>query len=211
MRKRKATTIIAATIVATMGILITMVLMYCYIQARQEQKQQEAIAKEVIRFHVVANSDSENDQLLKLKVKEKVVTYLQAVIKEAKTIEEARQKLTKQLPEVEKIAIQEMKKEGYDYGADATLGNCYFPVKEYGDLIFPAGEYEALQVNLGESKGKNWWCVMYPTLCFIDSTYQVVPDSSKEKLKTSLTQEEYSSLLDGDSVSYGCKLWEWLF
>ncbi len=196
---------------AAMGILITLILMYFYIQARQEQKRQESIAREVIRFHVVANSDSREDQQLKLKVKEKVVKYLQEVIKEKKTIEQAREELSRQLPEVERIALLEMQKEGYDYGAEASLGNCYFPVKEYGDLIFPAGEYEALKVNLGDSQGKNWWCVMYPTLCFVDSTYQIVPDSSKEKLKESLTQEEYDSLLDGESVSYGCKLWEWLF
>ena len=73
------------------------------------------------------------------------------------------------------------------------------------------GEYEALRVKLGENRGRNWWCVMYPSLCFVDSTYQVVPDDSKEKLKESLSEEEYNSLLDGDdSVSYGWRIWDFL-
>ena len=92
---------------------------------------------------------------------------------------------------------------------NAELGTCYFPVKEYGDLTFPAGEYKALKVNIGKSEGKNWWCVMYPTLCFVDSTYQNVPDESKEKLKENLTEEEYDSLLTGgDEVEYGFKIFD---
>ncbi len=93
----------------------------------------------------------------------------------------------------------------------AIIGESYFPVKEYGDLTFPAGDYEALRVRLGSSEGRNWWCVMYPALCFVDSTYQVVPETSKEQLKQNLTEEEYNSLLDGgDGVSYSFKIVEWI-
>ena len=183
--------------------LVTGVLMVCYRRGVAEQRIQKDIAKEVLRLHVVANSDSEEDQALKLQVKETIVTYLRGVMGDAVSVEEARAEIQKRLPEIEELAREKMQKEGYDYDAEAQLGQCYFPVKEYGDMTFPAGDYEALKVNLGESAGKNWWCVMYPTLCFVDSTYQVVPDSSKEKLKESLTEEEYNSLLDGDaSVKY---------
>ena len=118
---------------------------------------------------------------------------------DAESVDEARIQIQKRLPEIEAVAKEKMQQKGYSYDADATLSSCYFPVKTYGDMIFPAGEYEALKVNLGKSAGKNWWCVMYPTLCFVDSTYQIVPGESKEKLKKCLTEEEYNSLLDGEN------------
>lgn len=191
--------------------LVTGILMICYNRAVKQQRVQENIAKEILRLHVIANSDSKADQELKMQIKETVVTYLRGAMSEADSVEEARRQIEKRLPEIEKIAEEKMQKEGYDYKAQAELGQCYFPVKEYGDLTFPAGEYEALRVQLGESVGRNWWCVMYPSLCFVDSTYQVVPDSSKEKLKNNLSEEEYNSLLDGgEQVQYSSRLIEWI-
>lgn len=174
------------------------------------KKIQKGIANNVIRFHVIANSDMEQDQELKLAVKDKIVASVRGELKEANDLESARKILKSKLTKMEKIAEQEMKKRGYSYKANATFSSTYFPVKSYGDLTFPDGEYEAVRVNLGEAKGKNWWCVMYPTLCFVDSTYQVVPEESKEVLKKDLTRDEYQSLLKGENVSYGFKLIEWV-
>lgn len=189
---------------------LTAVLMFFYHREVKSQKMQKEIAKEILRLHVVANSDNEEDQKLKMEVKETVVTYLRGRMSDATSVKEAREEIRKHLPEIEQIAKEKMQTEGFEYEAKAELCECYFPIKQYGDLTFPAGEYEALRVNLGESSGKNWWCVMYPSLCFVDSTYQVVPDSSKEKLKSSLTQEEYNSLLDGgEDVRYCSKIVEW--
>lgn len=191
--------------------LFTGVLMVFYRRGVAEQRRQQDIAEEILRLHVVANSDSEEDQALKMEVKESIVTYLRGIMGDAKSVEEARLEIQKRLPEIEDLAREKMKMEGYDYEADAVLGKCYFPVKEYGDMTFPAGEYEALKVNLGKSAGKNWWCVMYPTLCFVDSTYQIVPETSKEKLKENLTEEEYDSLLDGgDNIQYSSRIIEWI-
>lgn len=191
--------------------LFTGVLMVFYRRGVAEQRRQQDIAEEILRLHVVANSDSEEDQALKMEVKESIVTYLRGIMGDAKSVEEARLEIQKRLPAIEDLAREKMKMEGYDYEADAVLGKCYFPVKEYGDMTFPAGEYEALKVNLGKSAGKNWWCVMYPTLCFVDSTYQIVPETSKEKLKENLTEEEYNSLLDGgDNVQYSFQFIEWI-
>lgn len=198
------------TVFAAIVLVITGVLMHFYRETTEGQARQQAIAEEIIRLHVVANSDSEEDQALKMKVKETIVTYLRGEMKDAASVDSARQAIRENLPEVEKIAKEKMNMEGYDYGAEATLETCYFPVKEYGDMTFPAGNYEALQVRIGRSEGKNWWCVMYPTLCFVDSVYQVVPEDSKEKLRESLTEEEYDSLLDGEDVEYSSKIWEWL-
>lgn len=188
---------------------VTGTLMHLYKEASAEKARQQEIAKEIIRLHVVANSDDEEDQNLKLQVKESIVAYMRDVMREADTVSEARGQILKHLPEIEKLSKAAMEEAGFDYDVEATLGECYFPVKQYGDLIFPAGEYEALKVNIGSSEGKNWWCVLYPTLCFVDSTYQVVPDSSKEKLKESLTKEEYDSLLDGEA-EYSSWVFEWL-
>lgn len=196
---------------AVLVVVITGVLMNLYGEAVKGKENQRAIANEIIRLHVIANSDSEEDQALKMEVKETILTYLRGEMSDAATVAEARQAIRNHLPEIEEIATEKMQAEGFDYQAEATLGECYFPVKEYGDLTFPAGDYEALRVKLGSSKGKNWWCVMYPSLCFVDSTYQVVPDSSKEKLKQSLTAEEYDSLLDGDGdVTYSWKIFDWI-
>lgn len=195
----------------TILFIITGILMVLYRQSMAEQKMQKEIAGEILRLHVVANSDSAEDQELKLEVKETIVTYLRGIMSDAASVEEARAQIQKRLPEIEEIAAEKMKAEGYDYKAEATLGECYFPVKEYGDMTFPAGDYEALKVNLGDSAGKNWWCVMYPTLCFVDSTYQIVPEESKEKLKVCLTEEEYNSLLDGgSSIEYSSRIIEWI-
>lgn len=192
-------------------VAVTGVLMHLYGEATKGQKQQRAIAEQIIRLHVIANSDTEEDQELKLKVKETVVTYLRGEMQDAVSVDEARQAIIEHLPEIEEIAVEKMRSEGYEYTAEATLGETYFPVKEYGDLTFPAGDYEALCVRLGKSEGHNWWCVMYPSLCFVDSTYQIVPESSKERLKESLTEEEYDSLLDGgEDVQYSWKIVDWI-
>ena len=193
------------------GLAVTGVLMNLYGEATKGQAHQRAIAEEIIRLHVIANSDSDEDQQLKLKVKETIVTYLRGEMKDAATVGEARQAIRDNLPEIEQIAREKMQEEGYDYDAEASLGESYFPVKEYGDMTFPAGNYEALRVKLGESRGRNWWCVMYPTLCFVDAAYETVPDSSKEKLKASLTEEDYDALLGKEGeVAYSFRIWEWL-
>lgn len=194
-----------------LGLLITGTLMHLYGKALEGQARQRAIAEQIIRLHVIANSDSDEDQEVKLKVKESIITYLRGEMQDAVSVGEARQAIRDHISEVEEIAQEKLLAEGYQYGASASLERCYFPIKEYGDMTFPAGEYEALRVKLGENRGRNWWCVMYPSLCFVDSTYQVVPDGSKEKLKESLSEEEYNSLLDGgENVTYGWRIWEWL-
>lgn len=183
---------------------------------RQRVDFQKDIAKEIIRFHVIANSDTDQDQKLKLKVKEKIVANLQASLKSANSIVEARKIIQKELSNVEYIANKVIIKEGYHYSSKAKLIKCNFPIKEYGDMVFPAGEYEALRVELGEAQGKNWWCVMFPTLCFIKGTYGIVPEESKEELQTVLTEEEYNSLLVEKKETVGIRfkvvdLWKTLW
>lgn len=197
--------LLAAAVVFVCG------LMYFYGKATDGDKMQRDIAEQVIRLHVVANSDSEEDQQLKLEVKEEVVQMLRDELIQDTSVISAQQTLRDHLREVEQTASDYIQRKGYDYEVKAELGTCYFPVKQYGDMTFPAGEYKALKVNIGKHEGKNWWCVMYPTLCFVDSTYQIVPEESKEKLKENLSEEEYESLLtSGEDVEYGFKIVDFL-
>ncbi len=164
-----------------------------YPQENTEQLQ-ENIAAQVIRLHIIANSDSEEDQALKLQVRDTVIQGLQDSLAEAQSIKEARHIILAQIPDIERKAAETIAKEGYDYSVRASLGKRYFPVKVYGDLRFPAGNYGALCLQIGVAKGQNWWCVLFPSLCFVDETYAVVPEESKEKLRKSLSEEEYDSL-----------------
>ena len=170
---------------------------------------QEGIAKEIIRFHVIANSDSDKDQSLKLKVKDKLVEKLTPLLVHASSINEARTIIKDNEALIQKTAEDTIKKCGYNYPVRVSLGKAYFPLKLYGNYSFPPGYYEALRVQIGESKGKNWWCVMFPPLCFVDETYSIVDKETNQKLERLLTKEEYDSLLNQKgSIKIKFKLWE---
>lgn len=179
-----------------LGVVFLVFSILILVKEEEERKAdlQKGIAKEIIRFHIIANSDTEEDQTLKLEMKEQVVTYLQEALAEADDIEEARKIMNVQLLQIEQDTNKAMAKKGFSYEAKATLTYCDFPVKKYGDMVFPAGKYEALRIEIGQAKGKNWWCVMFPSLCFVEGTYGIVPEESKEELEGVLTEEEYETL-----------------
>ena len=130
---------------------------------------QQGIAKEILRFHVLANSDSEEDQKLKLEVKDRLVDYMKDILDGAEDVKETKKRITENRETICLVAEQEIQKQGYTYPVSVNLEKCYFPMKTYGDCTFPAGTYEALRVCIGKAKGRNWWCVLYPGLCFADS------------------------------------------
>lgn len=179
---------------------------------RQQALSQQHIASQIIRLHVIANSDETEDQTLKKEVKDQVVTYLRSKMNQAASIQAARRVICQEMDALKQIAEKKIRQEGYDYPVTVSLGTTYFPVKEYGDMAFPAGDYEALRVQIGKSKGRNWWCVMYPSLCLVDGVYQTVPENSKDKLKQVLSTSEYQSLVDGgEDVQFRLQFWDWLF
>lgn len=179
---------------------------------RQQALSQQHIASQIIRLHVIANSDETADQTLKKEVKDQVVTYLRSKMNQAASIQAARQVICQEMDALKEIAEKKIRQEGYDYPVTISLGTTYFPVKEYGDMAFPAGDYEALRVQIGKSKGRNWWCVMYPALCLVDGVYQTVPENSKDKLKQVLSTSEYQSLVDGgEDVQFRLRFLDWLF
>lgn len=179
---------------------------------RQQALSQQHIASQIIRLHVIANSDETEDQTLKKEVKDQVVTYLRSKMNQAASIQAARQVICQEMDALKEVAEKKIRQEGYDYPVTVSLGTTYFPVKEYGDMAFPAGDYEALRVQIGKSKGRNWWCVMYPSLCLVDGVYQTVPENSKDKLKQVLSTSEYQSLVDGgEDVQFRLRFLDWLF
>lgn len=123
----------------------------------------------LIRIHVLANSDSEADQQLKLKVKDEVVRYLQPQLAQSHSISESRQIIQSNLPQIEQTAKNKLQQLNSDYDVTLQYGRYDFPVKYYGDFSLPAGNYEALRILIGEGQGHNWWCVLFPPMCFTDS------------------------------------------
>ena len=167
------------------------------------------IAHEIIRFHVIANSDSEKDQELKLKVKDGLVKEMAPYLSNASSITDARDILYTNLNIVEELAQDIINQNGYDYPVKVNLGPKHFPLKVYGDYTFPSGVYEALSISIGQGKGKNWWCVMFPPLCFVDETYCIVNEEAEEQLKYLLTEEELDLLKSNkDNIKIKFKLWE---
>ncbi len=152
---------------------------------------QSSISKEVIRFHVLANSDSKEDQALKLKVKSGVIEILASKLDSSSSKEETKAFLKENLQNIKLKALEIIKENGYNYPVSVNIENSYFPTKIYGDISLPAGEYEALKIEIGNAKGQNWWCVMFPPLCFVDVSVKEIPKKDKDILKSVLTDEEY--------------------
>ena len=155
----------------------------------------------LIRFHVIANSDSNEDQNLKLDIKNKVIEYLYPLLSDSKSIDESRKILINNEDKVKEIAYEIINEEGFNYPVDVVLSKENFPQKEYGSIILPQGEYEAYRIIIGNGEGHNWWCVMFPPLCFIDITKGQVED---EKSLNEL-DEEIEKNKNEEDIEYSFK------
>ncbi len=138
------------------------------------------IKDEIIRLHVKANSDREEDQALKLKVRDKILGEVIPLLENSKSIEETRTIVKENLDNIKSIAEKVIKEEGKDYPVEVYFGMENFPTRKYGEIVLPAGEYEALLVTIGEGKGKNWWCVMFPPLCFVEMDHGVAANTEED-------------------------------
>ena len=188
-------------------------LLYCLLTAAPEPDMatlQSGIADKIVRFHVIANSDSEEDQALKLKVKEAVVAYTKPLLADSADISESRQLLLDNQEDIRTLAQQVITENGYDYPVHVELTNTYFPTKSYGSYTFPPGLYEAFEVKIGNAAGRNWWCVLYPPLCFIDISHGVVDEQSEDLLKETLTTEEFNAVSENAQVVYRFKYLKFL-
>ena len=154
-------------------------------------RTQDELADKVVRLHVLANSDSEEDQALKLRVRDAVLEQATAILEQSADRREAESRLRGQLLELERIAAKEIAAEGYDYPVTVNLENTDFPTKEYDGFTLPAGEYLALRVIIGEGKGQNWWCVVFPPLCTAASA-----DVPASALAAGFSEEEVSLITE---------------
>ena len=168
----------------------------------------EDIANEIIRFHVIANSNTDEDQALKLKVRDKAIEFVSNSLKESNSLEESRKFIIENKSNIESIAKSVIIENGYDYNVTSSLSRENFPDKIYGDVVFPQGEYEAYRILIGEAKGENWWCVMFPPLCFVDGTKDAI-DSTEvvEKLEGNNKEEK----IKNNKIKFKFKLFEMLF
>lgn len=170
----------------------------CIAGLRYEQRleMQKGIAEKIIRFHVIANSDTKEDQDLKLAVRDAVGIKMSGILKEAGNRSRSETLIRKNMEDMKQTAEKVIVERGYDYDVDICLTDTDFPVKTYGAYTFPAGNYEALEIVIGAGKGHNWWCVMYPNMCFSDTMYEVIDEDAKSSLKKVLSDEEYQKVLE---------------
>ena len=159
----------------------------------------DEIKDKLIRFHVIANSDSDEDQNLKLKVRDEVISYLQPKLKDSKSIQESEKIILNEEDKLMDICKETIKENGYDYDVSINLGYSKFPTKQYSSVVLPAGEYKALKIVIGKGQGRNWWCVMFPPLCFVDEQNNVIDKETDEKLKSVLTKDEYELIVEKDN------------
>ena len=166
-------------------------------------REQAALSDKVIRLHVIANSDTEADQALKLRVRDRILEEAAGYFQAGQTVEEAAAELTEYLPALAEAGAQVVREAGYDYPVRVELTTSYFPTREYTDFSLPAGYYRALRVEIGAAEGHNWWCVVYPPLCSVGVT-------EAEPASLGLTQDELSLITQEDSeyvLRFQCAEW----
>ncbi|RBP39874.1 stage II sporulation protein R [Garciella nitratireducens] len=156
------------------------------LKEKSKIESQQQLANELVRFHVIANSDSDKDQAIKLKVRDAVLEEIVPDLKKSQSIEQTKEMIQSKTPDLIEVAQEVLKQNGVDYGVKAALGEHVFPTKYYGDFSLPAGEYQAFRIVLGDGSGANWWCVMFPPLCFVNADEEksnVSQDSLAEEQK----------------------------
>ena len=180
----------------------------CILLNSPKQDLSSSLFNKIIRFHVIANSDTTFDQNLKLEVKDKILEYISPKLKDSKNIQQSREILRENNKQIIAIAQNVVKQNGYNYTVESTLSRENFPIKTYGNITLPQGNYEAYRVVIGEGKGQNWWCVMFPPLCFIDTSKGAVAyQKTEDEMKRVLTEEEFNSV-NNNKIQYKFKFLE---
>ena len=163
---------------------------------------EEKIYDSVVRLHVLANSDEDHDQALKLKVRDRLLEITSPIVIDCESREEAQKCLAESFSELEEAALEVIRAEGYDYGVRISLGDEYYPTRQYEDLCFPEGTYASLKVEIGEAEGKNWWCVLFPPLCLSAASAEKQESAEDAFIAVGLTGEQYKVITETDQVKY---------
>jgi stage II sporulation protein R len=182
-------------------LIIGLILLYTLILSISYAKSVSSEIKDtVFRLHVLANSDENHDQELKLKVRDKIVEYLNENITPETSKDDVTNFVSKNIETIKEISKNVIEENGYSYDVNIYIGNFDFPTKEYGDVSLPAGNYDGMRVVIGNGDGQNWWCVLFPPLCFVSPTNGVVDEGSKETLEESLDDETYNIIANNDDA-----------
>lgn len=171
----------------------------------------EKLSNTFLRLHIIANSDSAKDQELKLKVRDEIIKYMNSLIKENNSKKEIVEICEENFSKFEQIAQKVISENGYNYDVKISIENTIFPTKEYGNISLPAGYYDALKIEIGDAIGQNWWCSLFPPLCFVDISSGVIDSKGEEYLKENLSDEEFSVVTgDSNQIKFKFKIIEFL-
>ncbi|MDO4268015.1 MAG: stage II sporulation protein R [Eubacteriales bacterium] len=178
---------------ACLGLFLLLFGLLLSMSRLQESREALAgrLAPSILRFHILANSDSQADQQVKLEVRSLILDYVAANTKETDGKEETAVFFNGHRAQVESLAGAYLAKRGFSYGARLSLAPSYFPTRVYGDFVFPCGTYDAVRIILGNGDGRNWWCVLYPRFCFVDAACGEIPASSRRVLENSINQDDF--------------------
>lgn len=167
------------------------------------------LSNNFFRLHILANSDSKSDQELKLKVRDNIIKYMNN--QNFKTKAEASNYVQNNLSKFYEIAEQTIFDNGYNYSVNIQIGNFYFPTKNYGNISLPAGFYDGIKIEIGEAEGQNWWCSLFPPLCFVDISSGVVDEENLKSLEENLNNEEFNLITSSsDTIKFKFKIIELL-
>ena len=161
-----------------------------------------AIYDTVVRLHVVANSDSDEDQALKLEVRDAVIAVVSPAVEDCKTQSEAIAAIEKIIPEIEAAARSVIAEKGLSYKVSVALGQEYYPTKNYESCAFPEGEYASLRVLIGDSEGQNWWCCLFPPLCLSSATSKDQQSNEEAFISVGLTSDQYKIVTETNNPKY---------
>ncbi|MBJ8078975.1 stage II sporulation protein R [Bacillus cereus group sp. N12] len=168
---------------------------------KADAKGPSVIPKEAVRLRILANSDSDKDQALKRKVRDEVKAQIDGWVADLTSFEEARKVIQSHIPEIEKTVKHTLKKEGSTESFQVKFGkNVKFPTKVYGNFIYPAGEYEAVLITIGKGEGANWWCVLFPPMCFLDFSSGTAVRKEEHVVKAESPEEDQVEQAEGDIV-----------
>jgi len=161
---------------------------------------QRDIADNVLRFHVMAHSDEDEDQALKERVRLDILAEFAGPLASSPDIEETRRALTEYLPAIQSLAEESIRRQGFDYPVTADISRVFFPTRHYGGMSFPPGKYEAVQIIIGDGAGSNWWCLMFPPLCYVNMT---ASEAGRQQMEDTLSVEGFRLLTYQESESTG--------
>lgn len=179
-------------------VAIILSLLFTFFVSAYSKKIEHNLSDNIIRLHIIAESDSQNDQAVKLKVRDRIIKEMSPVLSQSDDINKSKQIILDNMDKIKSIADDELRKNGFSYTAEAYLGESEFPTKVYNNITLPKGKYTSLKIILGNGEGQNWWCVMYPPLCFVDDDI-VISDESNTLLKNNLSEDVYELITkDGE-------------